>query len=376
MNTIGSESHVTDEEIDRLGRRELTPTELMRFADHVAACGDCRQRLSRRRGVETAEIALDRALSDPVDHVPEPDIHAFVDGRLDAARRRDIAGHLDRCAACAEEVRDLQQFAAADRSRARFRPAHWYGGLAAAASLVLVVVMFGLLRTKTTQQVASNQDVPGVSVDGQGNVARVDGLTDEEMATVRGALASRRLPFPVTLRDLIGTRSTLLGDAAGAGFELSAPVSTGVLTDRPSLHWAPLSGAATYVVTLQNEATGETLSSPALHDRTWIPDAPLERGHTYLWQVAAASNGIETVSPSPPDPPAKFFVVSAEDASRLAKIPASHIVRGILYADAGLVDDAERELAAAAAQNPSSDVVSRFLTQLKETRKPRGQSPQ
>jgi hypothetical protein len=149
-----------------------------------------------------------------------------------------------------------------------------------------------------------------------------------------------------------------------------------VLTDRPSLQWTPLSGAATYVVTMQDEATGETLSSPTLRDHTWSPDASLKRGHTYLWQVAASSSGIETVAPKPPDPPAKFFVASAENASRLAKIPASPLVRGILYANAGLVDDAERELAAEAAQNPSSDVVRRFLTQLRASRNLRRPSPQ
>lgn len=368
MNTIGPESHVTDDEIDRLCRRELVASELIQFADHVAACGDCRQRLARRRGVEAAQSALDDALGDSADHVPESDIHAFVDGRLDASRRREIAGHLEHCAACAEEVRDLQLFAAADRSSTRFRPVRWYGGLAAAAALVLAVVMFGLLRTKTPQQVTSNQDVTGA--------VSVDGLTEVERARVRDALASRRLSLPGTLQDLIGTRSTLLGDADEARFELAAPVGTGVLTDRPLLQWAALSGAATYVVTIQDQATGETLNSPILHDHTWSPDASLTRGHTYLWQVARSFNGIETVAPRPPDPPAKFFVVSAADASRLAEIPASHIVRGILYANAGLVDDAERELAAVAAQNPNSDVVSRFLAQLRESRRPRRQAPQ
>jgi Putative zinc-finger len=371
MNTIGPESHVTDDDIDRLGRRELTPSELVQVTDHMAACVDCQQRLARRRGVEAAQIALDDALGESADHVPESDVHAFVDGRLDASSRRDIAGHLEHCAACAEEVRDLQHFAAADRSSTRFRPVQWYGGLAVAAALILVVVIFGLLRTKTTPQVASIEEVPGVSVDAQGNIKRVDGLTDAEMAKVRDALASRRLSFPGTVQDLIGTRGTLLGDAHAAGFALAAPVSTGVLTERPSLQWTPLSDASTYIVTIQDEATGETLNSPTLHDHTWSPDAPLTRGHTYLWQVAASFNGIETVAPKPPDPPAKFFVVGAEDASRLAKIPASHLVRGILYANAGLVDDAERELAAVAAQNPNSDVVSRLLTQLREFRGPR-----
>jgi anti-sigma factor RsiW len=371
MTTIGPEPHVTDEEIDRLGRRELTPSELVQFADHIAACSDCRGRLSRRRGVEAAERALDHALGDSADHVPEPDIHAFVDGRLDSSRRREIAGHLEHCAGCAEEVRDLQHFASANRSKARFRPAQWYSGLAAAAALVLVVVLFGPFRTKTAQQVASIEGVPGISVDGQVTLEPVEGLTDAEMAKVRDAVSSQRLSLPGALQDLIGTRSTLLGGTSGPAFELTAPVGTGVLTDRPSLQWTPLSGAATYVVTIQDEATGETMGSAALRDHTWIPEAPLTRGHTYLWQISASSNGIETVSPRPPDPPAKFFVVNAEDASRLEKIPASHLIRGILYANAGLVDDAEREIAAVTARHPNSEVVSRFLTQLKEARGPR-----
>jgi len=58
--------------------------------------------------------------------------------------------------------------------------------------------------------------------------------------------------------------------------------------------------------------------------------------------------------------------------ARLAQAPASHLVRGVLYADAGLFDDAEREMAELEAQNPGSEMVRRFVDQLAQLRQRNG----
>ncbi len=139
-----------------------------------------------------------------------------------------------------------------------------------------------------------------------------------------------------------------------------------VLETRPTLRWSPLPGATIYVVTLQDQATGQAISSVSLTRTEWVPDQALTRGTTYAWQVAASgSGGAETVVPRPPDPPARFRVLGASDAEHFQTLPASHLVRGVLYANAGLLDDAERELAALSAQNPNSEVADRLLMQIR-----------
>ena len=118
-------------------------------------------------------------------------------------------------------------------------------------------------------------------------------------------------------------------------------------------------------MTLQDQSYGETMNSPPLPRTQWAPERPLERGRTYAWQVAASAGGKEDVAPKPPAPPARFTVADASDAVRLERLPASHLVRGVLYANAGLLDDAERELAALSVQNPNSEVADRLLKQIR-----------
>ena len=91
-----------------------------------------------------------------------------------------------------------------------------------------------------------------------------------------------------------------------------------------------------------------------------------------MWQVESSAAGREVTAPVPPAPPARFTVLSAAEAGRLAHAPVSHLVRGVLYADAGLLDDAERELTELKQQNPGSELVQRFVDQLAHARQPTG----
>jgi predicted Zn-dependent protease len=54
--------------------------------------------------------------------------------------------------------------------------------------------------------------------------------------------------------------------------------------------------------------------------------------------------------------------------SALEQLPPSHLARAVLYAQAGAVDDAERELAALAERNPESPLVDALLTDLRSAR--------
>jgi hypothetical protein len=53
--------------------------------------------------------------------------------------------------------------------------------------------------------------------------------------------------------------------------------------------------------------------------------------------------------------------------SELAALAESHLVRGTVYAHAGLMDDAEREWSAFLARNPESEVATALLRQLRES---------
>jgi len=367
--TTPSSAHISEEDLERFSRKTLPAATVVPLTDHLAGCVDCRQRLSRSINMEAALASIGHVWDGSSTHVPESDVHAFVDGRIEDARRDEIARHLEVCGACRNEIRDLQASVAAPKTAARVSRVWRYGGLAAAATLLLALAVPTLLRRDGAASVTVLYDAGGpVRIDAEGN-AQVAGLSAEDGDHLRRTLSSGRLSFPSYATDLIGARAVVRGDIPAVAFALVSPVATAVPDTRPRLRWTPASTSATYVVTMQEESTGATVSSPALRTPAWIPSAPLTRGRTYLWQVAASFDGREAVAPVPPDPPAKLFVLTEADALRVAQAPPSHLVRGILYAQVGLFDEAERELGALATQNPGSSLAEGLVRQVKELRR-------
>jgi tetratricopeptide (TPR) repeat protein len=98
----------------------------------------------------------------------------------------------------------------------------------------------------------------------------------------------------------------------------------------------------------------------------WALPVPLGRGRNYYWQVTATlAGGEEVISPRTPAPRAKFRVLDAEAADELRRLeeaaPESHLARGVLYARAGLIEEAEAEFRKLVALNPRSPVARRLL---------------
>jgi hypothetical protein len=99
----------------------------------------------------------------------------------------------------------------------------------------------------------------------------------------------------------------------------------------------------------------------------------LQPGATYIWQVTAVKDGEQILSSSAPPREARFRVLSAAQAAELSRAARehanSHLVLGTLYAQAGLLDDAERELRALLVTNPQSAVARKLLLQVRALRR-------
>jgi hypothetical protein len=351
-------THITDADIERFRRRQLPGDALVAFGDHLAGCGDCRNRLAERGDTAAAVVSLQEALvGGGDDHIPESEIHSFIDGGLDAETRAAVSAHLAHCPACADEVRHLREFVVALGRPTRSRSPWRYGALAAAAVVVLAVGVGLMWRSRSAPRVAA---ITGVDEAGTPDPA--------DTARVRDALESGRLTLPPGLSELAGRQGALLGAADAPAFHLTTPIATVVLDDRPTLRWTALPGPATYIVTLQDQTTGDAISSPPLQQTEWVPAQPLERGRIYAWQVAGSAGGKESLAPRPPDPPIRFIVATASDAARLERLPSSPLVRGVLFANAGLLDDAERELKTIGADSSDAARAAAFLEQLRQAR--------
>jgi len=239
-----------------------------------------------------------------------------------------------------------------------------------------------LAQLKSTGQVPSsivvalNDGAGRVTLDKEGVVA---GVAPSFQQTVKQTLATERIEMPPLLSALIGKSGTLMGPAAeGHPFALIGPIGTVVMSDRPTFRWRALGGADSYVVKIYDADFNEVAGSQQLSGTTragtvWTTTRSLERGRTYSWQVTARVRDREVVSPVRPAPEAKFMVLDQAKTNELAKAKSdsagSHLTLGILYAQAGLLDDAEREFQALLRANPQSAMAQKLLRSVRAKRR-------
>ena len=151
-------------------------------------------------------------------------------------------------------------------------------------------------------------------------------------------------------------------------------MGTVVESQQPIFRWGELDGATSYVVNVYDVDYNEVARSPSLTSTEWkMPKSiSLERGKVYIWQVTALRDRNEIVSPKPPAPEAKFQVLEQANLDNLqdtrAKYPEFPLVLAILYAQAGLLEDAEQELERLLDDNPQSTVVQSLLHSLRRSR--------
>src|SRR5262249_2005184 len=153
---------------------------------------------------------------------------------------------------------------------------------------------------------------------------------------------------PALLMGLIGGSGVLRsGSSKGVSFALESPVGTVLITDRPVFHWAALSGAKSYMVSIYDTGFNRIMSSGPLSKTAWTASSPLKRGEIYAWKVTADKDGQEITSPMLPAPEAMFKILEKTKAEELDRnkqaLSSSHLAAGVVYAQNGMLDDAEAE---------------------------------
>jgi hypothetical protein len=147
------------------------------------------------------------------------------------------------------------------------------------------------------------------------------------------------------------------------------PAGIVLLSDRPTFRWTRFEGASDYLVEIYDEQFKLVMSSPPITNLSWTAAQALPRGHVYSWQVKAVKDGQEITVPRPPAPQAKFRVLDQTKANELANAKraygSSHLTLGLLFAEAGLLREAEHEFRLLQRANPQSEVVRKLLRQLR-----------
>jgi len=186
---------------------------------------------------------------------------------------------------------------------------------------------------------------------------------------VRKALTSQRIERSSQLQGLTRPSSSLMGTNEKQEFSVLLPAGVVLMSDRPQFRWSRLEGASTYVVEVYDEQFKRVIASPELTTVSWSAPQSLSRGQVYSWQVKAVKDGQEVTVPRPPAPQARFRVIDQTRLDEILKAKraygSSHLTLALLYAKAGLLNEAEQELRVLQKANPQSDVVRKLLRQLR-----------
>jgi hypothetical protein len=221
--------------------------------------------------------------------------------------------------------------------------------------------------------VAQVNDGTGVlTLDQQGKLSGADDLPPAYQDLVKKALTTGRIGKSSQLQGLTRPPSSLMGsDDPKNSFAVLEPLGNVLLTNTPTFRWSPMEGATAYVVEVYDENFNRVSSSPHLTNLEWT--TLLQRGKVYSWQVKAIKNDQEVTSPRPPAPQAKFRVLDLAKANELANArrahPSSHLTLGLLYADAGLLREAEQEFRQLQKANPNSELARNLLHQVQSLRR-------
>jgi len=212
-----------------------------------------------------------------------------------------------------------------------------------------------------------------LKVDAQGAIAGLDGLSATNQQIVKSAIDSGQVKTPSSISSLTGRAGVLMGGAnEGVAFALTSPIGTAVSSTRPTFRWQGLQGATGYIVTVLDMDFNVINKSPLVTSTSWAMSESLERGRVYVWKVTAMKDGKEVKSPVPPAPEARFKVLERDRVDEVLKTkrdyPDSHLLSGLAYAQAGLLDDAERAFQLLAHENPKSDVARKLLRNVKALR--------
>jgi anti-sigma factor RsiW len=369
------------------------------------------------------------------DHWTREQLLGYAEGRLDEIERELAESHLEFCQQCSAQAAELRALAERESEaggeerveptkQAFWRPAPaswrellapqfgWLGFFSRlrVASVILTTLLLAVLgalalRMSNVMAPAADRQAPSSAAaisgapqfepalgqvllslnDGgrlvtlltNGRLTGLDELRAEYQQLAVAALTKGQVELPAVLSELRSAAGVMMGGGGAEKLKLIEPVGKIVFSVRPTLRWQALEGAESYIATVIDPKNNfnEVAKSPPLTRDHWQVDRALRRGWTYLWQVTATRNGAQITAPAPEAGDAKFKVLDqalADEIDQARKTYAGqHLIPGLLYARAGLLDEAVQELKALSAANPQAKEVKSLLKDLQAKQRAR-----
>ena len=424
--------HLTQKQVEDYSKNNLPATELLAVSDHLDGCDLCRQRVEADLNGDSAFFAVhDETFAEDglsTTHLTAEQTAEYVDKNLSSEALQVVTDHLGSCEQCTLAVADLRAFRneiapSLDReyrpaevsaptgsswrekfvSLFRISPVPAFGGAALAVMLLVFIawVVWRMPRNEKREEVVvvptpSLQPTPApapsvqpeqvavvaqlndgagvVSLDQQGKLSGADNLPAGYQDLLKKTLTGQRIEKSSQLQGLTRPSSALMGSSDPAReFSVIEPGGNVLMNDRPTFRWTKMEGATGYVVEVYDDQFKLVSSSPQVTNLQWTATEALPRGRVYAWQVKAIKDGQETTSPRPPAPQAKFRVLDQARVNELTRAKraygSSHLTLGLLYAEAGLLKEAEAEFRLLRRANPDSEIAQKLLRQIQSMRR-------
>jgi hypothetical protein len=329
-------------------------------------------------------------------------LRPYIDGKINEVDREIIESHLQFCALCLHQVRDLREFkqslelqslkdklAKEEQESLLTKFGNWLNEYSKILTFAGLLVVFGLLGlwaflnfrdqtkqlTKNENQIANNNPINSIlqetpdptplssaninvnsNANNKNNNANVtkphtntvidEKLPENELAT---------LILPEYLKDLRlkprNVRSP--ADLKTEIIRIISPNGKVIREESPLLNWTKIKGVQNYEISISDENLNE-LKKEIVSVNQWRVPLNLTKGGFFNWQVSAQSDNKEYLGKG------KFYVISQASKARINQAKDS-LERGKAFAEAGLLDEAKIEFRQYLKQNPSSQTARKLL---------------
>ncbi len=244
--------------------------------------------------------------------------------------------------------------------------------VAIAAAFLLAATVFLFVRHIGSHRFVAELDDGShhIALLANGQLRGLPSVNESLLQEVKNALTNKRVRVLGALPKLTGARADFPPHSISP---LIRPYQTVVAEDLPLFAWRMPPDSTAYIVSIYDSNSKLALQSEPLLEPKWTPTTPLMRGETYSWEVSATVRGKAMIAPPAKELRPAFRVLEAEKLSFLKtaerESAGSHIVLGVLFANEGLLDEAETEFKALIKENPTSPLAKELLDGVRKLRK-------
>lgn len=405
--------HIREKDLQDYGAGKLPPREFLRVQAHLENCAECQRRvdemfpnISERYEALFLEEMQNDVLNDFHLNYDEH-LKPYIYETIDAVDREIVESHVEICAECREDLRDLLQFHRELEQEKEIRELskpHWWQNLTEwfsassrktvwlAFASILILIGAGLIwffvsnsNNEVTQnqqnqpdtfELPVNETAPNLENSAAQTNQNADLPKTNQSKTVnreqdlpKKEIEMANLVIPKFLDELrINEDGTLRGKGELPTKKISViePNGTVIRSSSPVLRWENVPNAESYEVSIFDNDFNRITKIENIKG-TSQRIANLARGKIYQWQVSAKTVTADGKTQNYLGQ-GKFYIVSQQDENKINQAKNS-LERGRAFAEAGLLTEAANEFRTYLKENPDSENAKKFLRQVEQAQK-------